>query len=80
MRRLCRNPKVGRRINLGWVSSSNKWRSTKAYQALLHRLTNIGNLQACIKTGMRAIFPGLVFTALGPVLDENLLRATAGGH
>ena len=29
---------------------------------------------------MRAIFPGPVFTAPGPVLDENLQRATAGGH
>ena len=29
---------------------------------------------------MRVIFPGPVFTAPGPVLDENLLRATAGGH
>ena len=41
--RMCRNNKVDRRINLGRVSSSNKWRSTKAYQALLHRLTNIDN-------------------------------------
>ena len=29
---------------------------------------------------MRVIFPGPVFTAPGPVLDENLLRAAAGGH
>jgi len=29
---------------------------------------------------MRVIFPGPVFTAPGPVLDENLLRATTGGH
>ena len=29
---------------------------------------------------MCAGFPGPVFTAPGPVLDENLLRATAGGH
>ena len=29
---------------------------------------------------MRVVFPGPVFTAPGPVLDENLQRATAGGH
>ena len=29
---------------------------------------------------MRAVFPGTVFTAPGPVLDENLFCATAGGH
>ena len=29
---------------------------------------------------MCAVFPRPVFTAPGPVLDENLLRATAGGH
>ena len=82
MRRMCRNPEVGRRINLGRVSSSNnRWSQHGiAYQALLHRMTNIGNPQACFITGMRAVFPGAVFTAPGPVLDENLQRATAGGH
>ena len=57
MRRMCRNPEVGRRINLGRVSSSNRWQHTIAYQALLHRLTNIGNPQACFVTGMHAVFP-----------------------
>ncbi|KAG2561494.1 hypothetical protein PVAP13_8KG163600 [Panicum virgatum] len=82
MRRLCRNPKVGRRTNLGRVPrSNNRWSPDGiAYQALLHRLTNIGNPQACFIIGMRAIFPGPVFTAPGPVLDENLQRAATGGH
>jgi hypothetical protein len=80
MRCLCRNPEVGSRINLGRVSSHNRWRNTIAYKALVQSLTNIGNPQACFKTEMRAIFPGPVFTAPGPVLDENLLRAAAGGH
>ena len=80
MLRLCRNPEVGRRINLGQVSSTNRWRNTIAYKALVQSLTNIGNLQACFEIGMCAGFPGPVFTAPGPVLDENLLRAAAGGH
>ena len=29
---------------------------------------------------MRVVFPGPVFTAPGPVLDENLERAATGGH
>jgi len=29
---------------------------------------------------MRTVFPRPVFTAPGQVLDENLLRAAAGGH
>jgi hypothetical protein len=78
MHRVCKNPKVGRHINLGLVSSSNTWRNTIAYQALLHRVTNIGNPQACFITGMHAVFPGPVFTAPRPVLDENLKRAAAG--
>ena len=82
MRRLCRNPKVGRRINLGRVPrSNNRWSPDGiAYQALLHRLTNICNPQECFITGMCAVFPGPVFTAPGPVLDENLQCAAAGGH
>ena len=80
MLRLCRNPEVGRRINLGRVSSTNRWRNTIAYKALVQSLTNIGNLQACFEIGMCAGFPGPVFTAPGPVLDENILCSTAGGH
>ncbi|KAG2570640.1 hypothetical protein PVAP13_7KG077727 [Panicum virgatum] len=80
MRRVCRNLKVGRRINLGRVSSSNRWRNTITYLALLYRLTNIGNPEACFIIGMHAIFPGPMFTSPGPVLDEDLERAAAGGH
>ncbi|KAG2658200.1 hypothetical protein PVAP13_1KG266000 [Panicum virgatum] len=80
MRRVCSNPEVSWRINLGRVSSSNRWRNTIAYQALLHRLTNIGNPEACFITGMQDVFPGPVFTAPGPDLDENLERAAAGNH
>ena len=29
---------------------------------------------------MHAVFPGPVFTTLGPVLDENLERAAGGSH
>ena len=51
MRRLCRNPEVGRRINLERVSSSNnRWSRRIAYQALLYRLTNVGNPQPCFIT------------------------------
>ena len=35
MRRLCRNPEVGRHINLGRVSSTNRWTNTIAYKALV---------------------------------------------
>ena len=51
MRRLCKNPEVGRRINLERVSSSNnRWSRRIAYQALLYRLTNVGNPQPCFIT------------------------------
>ena len=80
MRRLCRNPEVGRHINLGRVSSTNRWRNTIAYKALVQSLTNIGNPQECFITGMCAVFPGPVFTAPGPVLDENLEPAAVDGH
>ena len=43
-------------------------------------MTNNGNPQACFITGMRAVFPGAVFTAPGPVLDENLEPAAGGSH
>ena len=35
MRRLCRNPEVGCHINLGLVSSTNRWTNTIAYKALV---------------------------------------------
>ena len=79
MLHVCRTTQVGRRIAVEWVSNDIAWHNTNEYQTL-HRVGKVGNLEACFISGMHLVFRGPMFTAPGPVLDENLKRAITGSH
>ncbi|RLN27680.1 hypothetical protein C2845_PM05G19480 [Panicum miliaceum] len=78
MHLMCRNPKVGRRINVTGLNDM-AWHTPDAYHTFVPRLAQLGNLEANFIHGVNVIFRGPVITPLA-VLDENLERATAGGH
>jgi hypothetical protein len=80
MLHVCRTTQVGRHIAVEWVSNDIAWHNTNEYQTLLHRVAKVGNLEACFISGMHLVFRGPMFTAPGPVLDENLKRAITGSH
>ena len=79
MLHVCLTTQVGRRIAVEWVSNDILWHNTNEYQTL-HRVGKVGNLEACFISGMHLVFRGPMFTAPGPVLDENLKRAITGSH
>jgi len=80
MLHVCLTTQVGRRIAVEWVSNDIAWHNTNEYQTLLHRVAKVGNLEACFISGMHLVFRGPMFTAPGPVLDENLKHAITGSH
>ncbi|RLN08150.1 hypothetical protein C2845_PM11G04370 [Panicum miliaceum] len=78
MRRVCRDPKVSRRISVERLADGMAWDDPNSYDTLLPYLAQVGNLEASFITGMHVVFCGPMITPMP--LNKNLEHAGAGGH
>ncbi|RLM56312.1 hypothetical protein C2845_PM10G12420 [Panicum miliaceum] len=78
MRRVCYNLEVGRSVATERFTDHMEWNKPDGYDALLARLTQIDNPEACFITGL-----GVVFGELKPVAQPCIIvftHAAAEGH
>ena len=79
MCRVCSDPEVGRLISVERFYRLYRYVVPDGYLALLPRLAQVGNLEACFVVGMIAVLRYPLHRPLS-VIDKNLERATHGRH
>jgi hypothetical protein len=79
MRRVCRDPDVGRRICIERLSDDMYWYDPDGFFTLLPRLAQVGNPESSFIIGMLVVFRGPEIRPM-LVLNENLERTGRGGH
>jgi hypothetical protein len=74
MRHVCGHGNVGRRLSIEGIRDEISWVwDLTAYEAFLAMLTNLGNLEACFFSGIKAVF-------MENRECNDLQRTAEGGH